>query len=258
MDSKFLIPQSVNEIVTEIRKRCSSKESSSAFATKYLKFYKRYRFAGKSLKVKVNYNTLTYNSSHIVEGDYDTGKADVLEVNLVLKINKTSRNKFTKLFEAPLGEIQKTIKYINGDLLELDKNFDVIAHGCNCFQTMGSGIARSIRAKYPEAYDIDKACKLTPKKRLGTIKSTVTQLNPIVVDAYTQFDFGQEKMNVDYKAVRSCMKAIAEQYQGKRIGLPQIGAGLAGGNWDIIEGIIEEELIGEDVTVVIFKNGSRD
>jgi O-acetyl-ADP-ribose deacetylase (regulator of RNase III) len=43
---------------------------------------------------------------------------------------------------------------------------------------------------------------------------------------------------------------MKEKFSGKTFGLPMIGAGLAGGDWDIIEGIIQEELNGEDVTVV--------
>ena len=37
---------------------------------------------------------------------------------------------------------------------------------------------------------------------------------------------------------------------GKRIGLPQIGAGLGGGDWNIISKIIDEELQGENWTIV--------
>lgn len=46
------------------------------------------------------------------------------------------------------------------------------------------------------------------------------------------------------------MKWIAENYRDQRLGLPKIGAGLAGGNWNIIRKILEEELEGLDVTIV--------
>jgi O-acetyl-ADP-ribose deacetylase (regulator of RNase III) len=36
------------------------------------------------------------------------------------------------------------------------------------------------------------------------------------------------------------------------IGYPAIGAGLAGGDWQLISSIIEEELAGEDHTFVVF------
>jgi len=34
---------------------------------------------------------------------------------------------------------------------------------------------------------------------------------------------------------------------------PAIGAGLAGGNWEVISQIIEEELDGEDHTLVVYE-----
>ena len=42
------------------------------------------------------------------------------------------------------------------------------------------------------------------------------------------------------------------QFGGKRIGYPLIGAGLAGGDWQIISAIINEELVGENHTLVRF------
>ncbi len=46
------------------------------------------------------------------------------------------------------------------------------------------------------------------------------------------------------------MKLIKEKFTGKFIGMPKLGAGLAGGDWNIIEKIIEEELRGEYVVIV--------
>ncbi len=46
---------------------------------------------------------------------------------------------------------------------------------------------------------------------------------------------------------------IKKHYPGRRIGLPKIGAGLAGGDWPTIAAIIEEELAGEDVTLVEYQ-----
>lgn len=48
------------------------------------------------------------------------------------------------------------MRNVQGDLIELALNgvFDVIVHGCNCQCTMGAGIAKSIRAKFPEACEV--------------------------------------------------------------------------------------------------------
>jgi O-acetyl-ADP-ribose deacetylase (regulator of RNase III) len=75
----------------------------------------------------------------------------------------------------------------------------------------------------------------------------------VVVNAYTQFNYRGPGIKVDYDAVRYCIKWIKENFEGKRIGLPKIGAGLAGGDWERISQIIDEEMAGEDVTLVVYK-----
>ena len=48
------------------------------------------------------------------------------------------------------------------------------------------------------------------------------------------------------------MKTVKQNFAGTRIGYPLIGAGLAKGDWQVISKIIEEELEGEDHTLVEF------
>jgi O-acetyl-ADP-ribose deacetylase (regulator of RNase III) len=43
------------------------------------------------------------------------------------------------------------------------------------------------------------------------------------------------------------MRLIKIESTGQRIGYPKIGAGLAGGDWEIIAAIIEEELLANTV-----------
>ena len=46
---------------------------------------------------------------------------------------------------------------------------------------------------------------------------------------------------------------IKRDFTGQRIGYPLIGAGLAGGDWNVISKIIEEELENENHTFVEFE-----
>lgn len=143
---------------------------------------------------------------------------------------------------------------IRGDLLELGArgHFDVIVHGANCQCTMGAGIARGIRAKFPEAFEADQATAKGVRDKLGDI-SWARSGDLVVVNAYTQFHYRGPKPRVDYEAVRSCMRRIKAEFSGQRIGYPRIGAGLAGGDWDVIAHIIDEELEGEDHTLVEYE-----
>lgn len=63
---------------------------------------------------------------------------------------------------------------------------------------------------------------------------------------------------MDSEAARSCMRWIKDRCSGLRIGLPKIGAGLAGGDWEISSRIIEEELAREDLTLVELKAGRQN
>ena len=149
----------------------------------------------------------------------------------------------------------KTIKYIDGDLIRDAEQYDVILHGCNCFNTMGSGIALQVKTKFPQAYAVDCLTKSGDRNKLGTISYT-TDTTPIVVNCYSQFDYRGRRagiMDCDYKAIKTALQEVKKTFSGKKIGMPKIGSQLAGGDWNVIVRIVEEILEGEDVTVITWK-----
>jgi len=151
-------------------------------------------------------------------------------------------------------QIEKGLKFIEGDLIQMAKNkeFDVIIHGCNCFNTMGAGIALQIKRNFKAAYQADQQTKKGDKKKLGTYTSAEVD-GVTIVNAYTQYTFSKDLDDINYWAVRQVMRKISRDFKGKKIGYPMIGAGLAGGNWDLISLIIYEELKEEDHTLVKYK-----
>jgi O-acetyl-ADP-ribose deacetylase (regulator of RNase III) len=150
------------------------------------------------------------------------------------------------------------MRTVKGDLIALARqgDFDVIAHGCNCFHVMGAGLAAQVKRHFPEAHAADLATPYGDRAKLGTcsVAGVTTRAGALsVVNAYTQFQPSMgHGIDVDYDAVRDAMAWLKAHYTGRRIGLPQIGAGLAGGDWVRIETIIAGELGGEDVSIVIF------
>jgi O-acetyl-ADP-ribose deacetylase (regulator of RNase III) len=151
---------------------------------------------------------------------------------------------------------------IKGNLIDLAEagRFDVIVHGCNCFHAMGAGIAKEISSRYPAALAVDKNSTLKgDSSKLGGYTFTyVTAPNGysfIIVNAYTQYYYGRPKKGkgpvVDYDAIGSVFGMIAKHFNSYRIGYPKIGAGLAGGNWVDINGIICSKLIGMDHQLVV-------
>lgn len=147
------------------------------------------------------------------------------------------------------------MKHREGDLiaLALQGEFDVIVHGCNCFHTMGAGIAKFISAEFPEALAADKATPHGSREKMGTISVAAVSRNGLqltVVNAYTQYNWRGRGMKADYEALRKCFAEIAARFPQARIGYPMIGAGLAGGDWSVITPIIDEALAWRDHTLV--------
>jgi O-acetyl-ADP-ribose deacetylase (regulator of RNase III) len=147
------------------------------------------------------------------------------------------------------------MKIVNGDLIKLamEGKFDVIIHGCNCFCAMGAGIARSIKTQFPEAFQADLATEKGDRSKLGDFSQATFVRNGhdiTVINAYTQFHYSGKGVLADYDAIRSVFKKLKSQFSGKRFGFPLIGAGLAGGDWQIISEIIDQALQGEDFTLV--------
>lgn len=127
-----------------------------------------------------------------------------------------------------------------GNLLDLAENFefDVIVQGCNCFNTMGGGIAREIATKYPSAASIDRSTKYGDYNKLGNW----TELDTgrfIIINAYTQYNMSRGEDVFEYIAFQLILNKLLHAYGDKRIGFPYIGMGLAGGNAELIISMIK-------------------
>ncbi len=147
------------------------------------------------------------------------------------------------------------MEVIDGDLLkhfEMGK-FDVMVHGCNCFHTMGAGIARQIKSNYPDAFKADLDTVKGDRAKLGTYSvCKIKSSNRFIVNAYTQYLYGRG-LQVDYDAVKQVFELIDRDFQGKVIGIPQIGAGLAGGDWAKIRDIIESVTTNNHIILVMYR-----
>lgn len=125
-----------------------------------------------------------------------------------------------------------------------------IVHQCNCFHTMGSGIAAQIKQLYPQAYIADLQTPYGDAKKLGTF-SMAKDKNKYIFNLYGQFNFGvgrQTSYDALYDGFVS-IRTYAKHNNIKTLGLPKnLGCGLGGGNWNIVSTIISE----------VFKDASTD
>lgn len=150
------------------------------------------------------------------------------------------------------------LKQMTGNLIDLAEaeTFDVIVQGCNCFNTMGGGIAREIRARYPDAARADNTTIRGDYDKLGTWTAIHTG-KFIIINAYTQFNMSNGEDVFEYAAFELILKKLHYTFPRSSVGFPAIGMGLAGGDSTRILPMLEEfarkqEITGGSATLVTF------
>lgn len=126
--------------------------------------------------------------------------------------------------------------------------FDAFVHGCNCFCTMGAGVALAVKRLYVEAYVADLKTVKGDVSKLGTYTSADFDCGKII-NLYTQLNYAYGKINADYDAIAAGFKSLNEDFKGQSLCAVRIGAGLAGGDWEIIKRLINESTPDVDITV---------
>jgi O-acetyl-ADP-ribose deacetylase (regulator of RNase III) len=164
------------------------------------------------------------------------------------------------------------VKYRVGDLIlaAIDPRNKgvVIGHCANCFNTMKSGIAPLIAAAFPEAHVADQLTKKGDRGKLGSFTAANSVNNGVLVyNLYGQFGYWNRQkglMDLQYAELDKSLSAMAGNLHSRcritdtspkevKIFLPKIGSGLAGGDWTIIEPMIDKHLGGFDVTIFTLK-----
>ena len=140
------------------------------------------------------------------------------------------------------------VKEITGDLIKT--NCTNIAHGCNAQGVMGSGVARAIRTTWPLAYTkYRKAFELRGNLKLGSV-IIVPCKDKVIFNCITQKNYGGDgRLYLDYGSLKTCFVRLNNILHGNELAIPMIGAGLAGGDWNIIKDIINSETPNLDIHV---------
>lgn len=142
------------------------------------------------------------------------------------------------------------IKYVQGDLF--DTEADIIAHGCNCRNGFGSGVAKIVATKYPKAKYYFHEKYDEEGWKLGEVQFIQVVGGKYIANCATQYDYLPRGVcHADYDAIRTAMTRVKEfaKAKGLSIAIPKIGAGLAGGDWDTIEAVLKEVFNDYDITI---------
>lgn len=142
------------------------------------------------------------------------------------------------------------IRYETGDLLDAD--LPAIAHGCNTQGVMGSGIARTIRARFPVMFDIYKTLCDEGYFYLGGLFPYTHD------DDYKIFNLGTQILpgpNADLIAIAVSVRRmlwLSADDGTEQIGIPRIGAGIGGLDWGDVEHALQIAAHGSAVDLIVY------
>jgi O-acetyl-ADP-ribose deacetylase (regulator of RNase III) len=129
----------------------------------------------------------------------------------------------------------------------------IIAHQVNCLGTMGAGLAKAIKTKYPFVYQQyrDVCSAYSGHKSILLLGESL--LIPITDTLYVANIFGQHTYGImgcytDYRAVEESFFKLAKQIdelklrdEAAKLYIPdKMGCNLGGGSWEQYLPIVEE------------------
>lgn len=153
------------------------------------------------------------------------------------------------------------MKIIKGDIIAMAQRgeFDVLVHGCNCFNNMNIGFSKKVKDAFPVASIIDSRTGYGKKNKLGLYSGCIIDLREFdyrnrkkiyIVNAYVQYTLGSGAQ-LDYLALTKVFQKIKVDLKGFKIAFPLIGFGLSNYSNTRVFEIIEKELAGEDFSLII-------
>lgn len=134
------------------------------------------------------------------------------------------------------------IQFVSGDLFANAFAARAIAHGCNCEGSMGAGIAKGFRERYPVMYEQFRTmCKAKPRQfNLGDAWLWKSDDQPWVFNLATQE--GIWRARASYEAIETALSEMRRQADREgisSIAVPRIGVGYGGLSWKKVRAIIE-------------------
>ena len=156
------------------------------------------------------------------------------------------------------------IRYKKGNLIDafINNEINVLVHQANCFNTMGSGIAKEIKARLPEMFAADCETIKGHVEKLGSYSYAIfggdNNLPKYGFNLYGQYRYGNDKQHTDYVAIKEGLISIREYLEiacpvGVVVGTSRLGCGLGGGSWGVVSKIIEEQLCNYGYEVVCYE-----
>jgi O-acetyl-ADP-ribose deacetylase (regulator of RNase III) len=142
--------------------------------------------------------------------------------------------------------------FIEGDLFNYDGLYSY-AHGCNCKGAMGKGIALEFKKRFPEMYKEYKILCEKKEFKLGDV-FMYNSFPYCIFNLATQESWTTKAKLSSIEESLSKMLILGEENNVKKIGLPRIGSGLGGLNWEDVKSIIIKVCRNSEIDIIVFES----
>jgi O-acetyl-ADP-ribose deacetylase (regulator of RNase III) len=137
------------------------------------------------------------------------------------------------------------IHYLVGDATSPQvEGKKMIVHVCNNVGAWGAGFVLALSRKWREP---EARYRSLPKYTLGEVDFVSVEVNISVANMIAQTlerEYVNGEIPLQYDALKECLKTVNQvaAYSNSTVHMPRIGCGLAGGDWNKVEAIINETL----------------
>jgi O-acetyl-ADP-ribose deacetylase (regulator of RNase III) len=137
----------------------------------------------------------------------------------------------------------------------------IIVHVCNDVGAWGAGFVMALSRRWPEPERLYREWfrginPSDPPFELGAVQFVAVEPDIWIANIVGQHGLTSQGdvPPVRYAAIRAGLQSVAAKAKELSAGvhMPRIGCGLAGGNWDTVGAIVEQELGRQGVAVTVY------
>jgi O-acetyl-ADP-ribose deacetylase (regulator of RNase III) len=155
------------------------------------------------------------------------------------------------------------LRYVIGDATQPQgEGTKILVHVCNDIGAWGRGFVLPLAKRFPEterAYRAWAAGTTDLPFALGQVQFVQVLPTLEVANLIGQHDIARKNRPTDqppvrYEAIRTGLARVrerSEQHQAT-LHMPRIGAGVAGGDWTVIERLIRDELVAHGIETTVY------
>lgn len=126
----------------------------------------------------------------------------------------------------------------------------------------GGGIARGAATRFPgaEAAFGEWLSDLPRDQRLGLVHFAPSSGGVVLASLVAQHGYGpSEKPRIRYAALGRCLDSVGDEAlaNGASVHMPRLGTGGAGGDWQVVEQMVNDSLVARGVTTIVYEPPPR-